>query len=262
VAARAEAQHLTDKQSLAAERTKVKELQRSLQELRDRQDEEFYHKRVADELADQEEAEEALGAMVELTESKKVGNLAAELFGASRPGVEDAAFDDEVEDAVEVPTKIPPPPQFAGHLQKKSPSAWRMMQPFQERFFVLELGRLSWWECKGRGPGHEHGSTAKGSVDFGINLCVLQVAEEGQRFNIAPQDGTWVAGNFTNSAAGRLLEFQCTGSEHSFEEWCTAIREHIAYGARRAAAVACAISNALDFEEDDEFVPAPSNKFS
>jgi len=250
--ARTEAQHLNLKQAKAEESAKVKELSRTIEEMQHHQENQAFHGILAED-------EEAPDQMADLVlngedEPRQVGNLANELFAYSRDDITGEGYEDET---VEEPyiQKIAAPPGISGHMLKKSPSTWRsvasvVMTPFQERFFCLEIGKLSWWECLGKGPGHDHGK-CKGSVDFGINLCILTVIQEGVKFSISPKDGVWVAGNFTNSAAGRVLEFSTTGSEHTFEEWCDNIRAHIDHGERRAAAVATAIAAAICTEEDD-----------
>lgn len=244
--AMAEAQHLSDRSALESEKAKARSLDRN-HEVSRLQDALAAAQRQVQQLEDQQIIT-ASQAKQEAYRDDFAGlggasDLAAELL--ANAGDEEEQEEGQQSELV----RIRAPNKLAGHMQKKSPSTWRMLQPFQERFFVLEAGRLSWWECVGARTAidHSHGDRCKGSLDFGINECTLEQQEDG-KFSVRPKHGGWVAGNFTNSAQGRVLEFATTGSEHSFEDWCKAIREHIEHGNRRMETVASAIATAM-FED-------------
>lgn len=245
--AMAEAQHLADRSALQNEKAKARSLDQRT-EVRRLQDALAASQQKVQQLEDQLVIAASQAKQEAMAEAYLEGDVGGTL-GLAAVAAELTPFEDEFmeeELAAEPQVRFKAPPRFAGHMQKKSPSTWRKLQPLQERFFVLESGKLSWWQCLGPRSelGHSHGERCKGSLDFGINPCTLE-QQEGGVFCIRPQNGDWHAGNFTNSAQGRVLEFSTNGSEHSVEEWCRAIKEHIEHGSQRAETVAVAIAAAL-----------------
>lgn len=100
----------------------------------------------------------------------------------------------------------------------------------EERFFILESGRLSWWSSD------DHlGHPCRGCLDFVVNKgeVVLDV-DDRAAFHLVPIDGgVWYAGSFTNATHGRALTLLVADSWMTRQAWVAAIHDHIEWCSRR-----------------------------
>lgn len=126
-----------------------------------------------------------------------------------------------------------PPAPLRGVLEKRSPSRMRLLNPFQERFVVLQDGKLSWWSDEREWK--EAKVKCKGSLDFANNDCrLVQDPAQPRRLSIAPRTGEWEATHFSKAQFGRVLEFQvAVAASPSLEDWLNALTAHLHYGSLR-----------------------------
>merc|ERR1719195_473254 len=103
----------------------------------------------------------------------------------------------------------------------------------RRRFFVLEEGKLSWWESE---PTSSAATTSrKGWVNLSKTPCEVEaVAGSKTKFVLKPLEALasgWSQGHFTGSQ-GRVFELECLNMDGDRAEWLEALIAHSKYKPR------------------------------
>lgn len=137
----------------------------------------------------------------------------------------------------------------------------RWLGSHQKRYLKILEAKLQYF---GSREDAENGKPSKGSVDFRINECQIEL-EGKTSFKLSPIGGWKEPPKDNASAEAREFLFDTTGSDHPREKWVEVIQAHIAFvnlereaaksaeeAAEKAAAIAAATASATLREAEAE----------
>lgn len=131
-----------------------------------------------------------------------------------------------------------PPLKFAGYLWKKNPADKGFWRKYVRRYFVLrsdkKLGSyLSWYksaEAFKASPDVPDGSNyCKGFVNLSKDPVVVTLSYNEHVFTLRPEKDRWTGSSYANEDPTKPLNLSVEGSEHTLQEWMTAIFLHNQY---------------------------------